>query len=129
MLPEVVSIEMNVIVPGASTEELDRITRTIRSELAEQPVENVALMRGGNVTGAKSVDAVTIGALALAVLPTVLPKVLEFLEHWTLRSQSLSMKLKLKHGTRSIELELPLTADASDRLEAMLNVAKKALTE
>ena len=118
-----------MVLPGAPAEELDRVTRNIRRELAEERVERVELVPGEPVAGAKSAEAVTLGALALVVLPSVLPKVVELLQEWTTRKQSLVVKLKLQHEKRSIELEVPLGQDAPERLRAFVEAAKQGLAD
>ncbi len=55
--------------------------------------------------GAKAGEAVTVGALALSVLPAVLPKLLEFLQAWVLRTKSRSVKVKADLGGRIVEVE------------------------
>ncbi|HWO12162.1 MAG TPA: hypothetical protein VNN80_21855 [Polyangiaceae bacterium] len=124
-----VSVEARLVLPGAPAEELDRVTRNIRRELAEERVERVELVPGEPVAGAKSAEAVTLGALALVVLPSVLPKVVELLQEWTTRKQSLVVKLKLQHEKRSIELEVPLGQDAPERLRAFVEAAKQGLAD
>ena len=55
--------------------------------------------------GTKSVDPITIGAIAITVLPTVLPKILEFLQSWSLLGRGRTIKFKGKIADQSIEFE------------------------
>ena len=65
----------------ADAEELDRLTRQLRGELQDLGVESAELVKGGPAPGgSKSVEAVTAGAIAVAVLPTFLPKLVEFIQ-------------------------------------------------
>jgi hypothetical protein len=46
-----------------------------------------------------------LGAVAVAVLPSVLPKVVEFCQAWALRGQGRTVKFKGKVGGQEIEFE------------------------
>jgi hypothetical protein len=46
-----------------------------------------------------------VGAIAIAVLPTVLPKVLEFLQSWSLQGKGRAIKFKGKIASQQIEFE------------------------
>jgi hypothetical protein len=91
----------------ADAEELDRLTRQLRNELRDvSGVEGAELVRGEPAPqGAKAVDPVTLGALALVILPTVLPKLVEFLQAWVLRGQGRAIKFKGDINGRQIEFE------------------------
>ena len=58
----------------ADTEELDQLTRQLLGELHELEIESANLVSDDELPeGAKSAEAVTLGVLAVAVLPTVIP--------------------------------------------------------
>ena len=102
--------------PDATPEEVDELTRQLLSELRQMDVDSAELLSAGSAPeGAKVVDPVTLGALALAVLPTVLPKVVDFVQAWSQRGQSRSVKFKGKIGGQSIEFEGP-----ADELKALI---------
>jgi hypothetical protein len=48
---------------------------------------------------------VTVGAIAIAVLPTMLPKVLEFLQSWSLQGKGRTIKFKGKIASQQIDFE------------------------
>ena len=102
--------------PEATPEEVDDLTRQLLADLREMDVESAELVSAGPAPeGAKVVDPVTLGALALAVLPAVLPKVVDFVQSWSQRGQSRSVKFKGKVGGQSIEFEGP-----ADELKALI---------
>ncbi|MBP7694112.1 MAG: hypothetical protein KA764_19470, partial [Anaerolineales bacterium] len=71
----------------ADPEELDQAARQLRRELAEAGAETVELVSGGPAAqGAKSVETVLAGMLALTVLPPALPHLILALQQWTARS-------------------------------------------
>jgi hypothetical protein len=114
---------------GSDTEELDRLARQLLHELRELEVESADLVTTGRAPeGAKSAEAVTMGMLAVTVLPTVLPKMLEFLQAWMLRGQGRTLKFKGKVGGEDIEIE-GATPDELKALLAALSASRTAKSE
>ena len=92
----------------ALAEEVDTLTRRLRTEIEEIGVEAVTLRTTDQVpSGTKSMEAVTIGALAVTILPQVLPRLIEFLQAWSLRSKDRTVKIKASVGDRSVDIEYP----------------------
>lgn len=87
-------------------EEIDRLSRDLQRELQEQDVEEVDLLAEGKApSGAKSAEAITLGALAVAVLPAMVPRLIEFLQAWTMRGENRKVKIKTQVGDRAVEVE------------------------
>jgi len=109
----------------ALPDDLDALTRTLRDELQELDLQSVDLMRAGGAApaGTKSAEAITLGALAITLLPSVLPKLIECLQAWSLRGQNRTVKIKANVGDRSLELEY-----AAGTSEAALKSLVDALT-
>ncbi len=102
--------------PGATPDEVDSLTRQLLRELQDMPIESAELAAGGAVpAGAKSAEAITSGAIALAVLPNLLPRLIEFVQAWALRGQSRTVKFKGKIGGQAVEFE-----GSGDDLKALL---------
>jgi hypothetical protein len=92
----------------ALAEDVDALTRRLRAEIQEFGVETVTLQTTDTVpSGTKSVEAVTLGALAVTILPQVLPRLIEFLQAWSLRSKDHTVKIKASIGDRSVDIEYP----------------------
>jgi hypothetical protein len=92
-------------------EDLDALTRQLRSEIQELGVESVSLSTAHDApAGTKSVEAVTIGALAISVLPAALPRLIDFLQAWSLRGKDRTVKIKASVGDRSVDVEYPAGA-------------------
>jgi hypothetical protein len=70
--------------------------------------------------GAKSVDPITTGAIAIAVLPTFLPKIVEAVQAWALRGSNRTVKFKGKIKGQVIEFE-----GSSEDLEKILEILSK----
>ena len=87
-------------------DQLDQTTRQLKLELQDLDVESIDLVHTQkSPEGTKSAEAFTLGALAVAVLPTAIPKLIEYLQAWTMRSEGRSVKIKSQVGDKTIELE------------------------
>jgi hypothetical protein len=105
----------------ADEERVDRATRQLRTELMELDIETVDFLKSGeSPDGTKSVEAVTIGSLAVVLLPIVIPKLLEFLQAWTLRGENRKVIMKTQAGDRLIELEYMPSALTPDELQRLI---------
>lgn len=101
-----VELTVQVGLDDGDAEELDHLTRLLLGELREQEVESADLVVSGTAAaGTKAADPVTIGAIALAVLPTVVPKIIEFLQQWSSRRSGRTVKFKGRLGGEEIEFE------------------------
>jgi len=99
-------LRLEVSVNDSTTDELDWTTRQLLAELRDTNVESAEL--AGDETaprGTKAVDPVTLGAIAIVVLPTVLPKVIELVQAWMLRGQGRVVKFKGKIAGQNITFE------------------------
>ncbi len=82
------------------------MSRQLLMELRDTEVESVSLVNSENLPlGAKSTEIVTIGALSVAVLPTLLPKIIDAIQAWALRGQGKTVKFKGKINGQAIEFE------------------------
>lgn len=88
-------------------EDIDALTRRLRDEIEDFGVESVALQKTAAPSGTKTMEAVTIGALAVTILPQVLPRLIEFLQAWSLRTKDRTVKIKASVGDRSVDIEYP----------------------
>src|SRR5689334_23104866 len=104
---EIFEFEVSIHSQVGSSEDLDDLTRSLYVELQDLDLENVELKKSGELPkGAKSAaDPITIGAIAIAVLPTLLPKVVEFIQDWSQRGDKKSVKFKGKIAGEVIEFE------------------------
>jgi hypothetical protein len=117
-------LNLEISAGDASVEDIDRMTRQLLSELRDMDVESAALTKDRPApAGTKSVDPVTAGAIAIAVLPTVLPKIVEAIQAWVLRGSNRTVKFKGKVAGQAIEFEG--SAEELQKLIASLS-AKKA---
>ena len=103
---ESVKLRLEIGSDEADADQLDHLTRQFLSELRELEIESAQLVKDGSPpVGTKAIDASTLGAIALVVLPTVLPKLIDFAQSWVLRKQGRSIKFKGSIGGPDIEFE------------------------
>lgn len=106
-------------------EDIDRMTRSLRSELEELPyAEHVRLgTREGQVpAGAKAgAEVIALGALAMAILPNAAEPFLSFLGEWISRPGNRPLKLKWQHGERSAEVEFDPRTISEDKVKRLLS--------
>ena len=114
----------------SDADELDRLTRQLRDEIQELEVESVELVKGSaTLPGAKSAEAVTLGALAIAVLPAVVPKLVEFLQAWSTRGEGHTVKIKTQVGDRALEVEYSPKTMSPAELKNLVGTLTGALAE
>ncbi|HEX9018352.1 MAG TPA: hypothetical protein VF806_04165 [Anaerolineaceae bacterium] len=113
---------------NADREALDRLTRELRSELLDLDVESVELARGGPAPdGSKAAEVVTLGALAVSIFPTLIPKLVDFLQSWSLRGESRTVKIKAQAQDRSIEVEYSPASMTPEELKRLVETITQAL--
>jgi len=110
-------------------EELDRLMLQLRDELRElDAVESVKPVEAGPPPeGAKSAEAMTLGALAVTILPSVVPKLIDFLQSWSMRGEDRTVKIETRIGDRSVNVEVPRTM-SPDELKGLVDMLTGALT-
>ena len=92
--------------PDTLPDELDAMARQLLDELRDTDVAAAELASAGaSPAGTKSAEAITLGAVAVAVLPTFLPKLVEFVQAWSLRGQGRTVKFKGKVAGQDMEFE------------------------
>jgi hypothetical protein len=85
-------------------EERDRLTRLLKRELDElgAPVD---LAKTEAPPHTRSGEAVVIGQLITQFGPILLPPFVEVIKAWLARQQTVPLKMKLKRGRKSIDIE------------------------
>jgi hypothetical protein len=108
--------------------QLDLLTRSLRGELFELGVESADLLPAEDLPeGAKTADPVTIGVLAVAVLPGFLTKLVEYLQAWCMRGENRKVRIKTQVGERSVEVEYSPSALSEDELLKLVHTLTGSL--
>ena len=109
-------VQLLVSIGGATSgdfERADEEARRLRTELAEFDVESVEIPAVGAVpAGAKSAEAVALGSLLVTLLPSVVPKMIEFLQSWALRGNGRTIKIRVTSGDRTVDVEVGTGSEA-----------------
>lgn len=96
-----VELNLEIIASDATDEELDRTTRQLLSELMELDIESAELGKGNPAPEGAKGDPITIGNIAIEVLPAAIPSLIAFVQAWVMRGQGRTVKFK----GRGIEFE------------------------
>jgi hypothetical protein len=102
-----IQLNLTVTEADADPERLDELTTRLLRDLRDLGAESVERAPGDATPEGAKGDPVTIGALILAVMPVVLPKLVEFMQTWALRGENRTVKIK------TTGLELEFTPDKS----------------
>ena len=112
----------------ADDEELNRLTLQLRKELRDlDGVEPVKPVEAGTVEAGAKGDPITLGALVVAVLPALVPKLVEFLQAWSTRGENRTVKIETKVGDKSVSVEVPRTMPREE-LKGLVEMLTGALT-
>lgn len=124
MADNILHLDLTISDPASSEEELDRMTRRLLGDLKEFDLESVKLKSiGSPPRGTKGVEAVTAGTIAVSVLPAIFPKLVEFLQSWSLQGKGRTVKFKGKIAGQNIDFEGSFAE--MEKLIAMLEKQEK----
>lgn len=91
---ELTKLKIEVSAEDVTEEEVDRMTRQLLSELRDLDVESAELTKGGPAPAGTKGDPISIGSIALELLPSVLPSVFGLIQAWASRGQGRTVKFK-----------------------------------
>ena len=104
----------------ATVEDIDEMTRQLLSELRETDIESAELTKGGIAPKGSKGDLMTIGSIAVAVLPAFVPNVVSFVQDWVERGQGRTVKFK------GMGIEFEGSPEEFQKLLASLDVERSA---
>ena len=113
---------------GGDSTELDELTRQLRAEVEELNVDSVEQVSVGPAPeGTKAVDFAAIGQMAVTLAPAIVPPLFELLKSWTERKPSTPVKIKVRVGRKTAQIEYdPVHTSAKD-LEDIIKVLNKSV--
>ncbi|MBT3153737.1 hypothetical protein HTV45_23190 [Streptomyces sp. CHD11] len=113
---------MQLVLAGgqdSDQEELDELALQLRERLLELDVDGVELSRSGDIpAGAKPVDAITVGALAVTAAPFVLRSVLDLVRTWIETRPVRTVSITL--GDDTLDVEAVSSAEQQRLIDAFL---------
>jgi hypothetical protein len=123
--------QLTVQIDGSflSEQRLNDITLKLKADLAHLKPLAIDLKRDQHAPdGSMSVEAITAGAILIAVLPTMVPAVIEYLREWCLRNANHTITIKRRTGEQEIEVSFPEDL-SSERLQRLMNVVSDTISK
>ena len=119
---------IEVSLEGGDAAELDELARQLRAEVEELNVDSVEQVSAGTApAGTKAVDFAAIGQMAVTLAPTLVPPLFELLKSWVERKPSTPVKVKVKVGKRTAQIEYDPTKTSAQDLEAVIKALHKSV--
>ena len=119
---------VEVVLDGGDTNELDALTRQLWMEMEELNIDSIERVSNGPAPqGTKAVDLAAIGQMAVTLAPAIIPPLFELLKSWVERKPSTPVKIKVKVGRRTAQIEYDPTRTSAKDLEAILKALNKSV--
>jgi hypothetical protein len=119
---------IELALEGGDLAELDELTRQLRSEVGDLNVDSVEQISAGVAPpGTKAVDLAAIGQMAVTLAPAVIPPLFDLLKSWVERKPSTPVKIKVKVGKRTAQIEYDPTKTSPKELEALIKALGKSV--
>ena len=113
---------------GGDNAELDELTRQLRAEVAELNVDSIQqVSQGAAPAGTKAIDMAAIGQMAVSLAPAVVPPLFELLKSWVQRKPSTPVKVKVKVGRKTAEIEYDPTRTSAKDLELLIKSLNRSM--
>jgi len=119
---------IEVILDKGHEAELDELTRQLKAEVEDLSVDSVEDVINGNAPdGTKALDITVIGQMAVTLAPTIIPPLFELLKSWVERKPSTPVKIKVRIGKRTAQIEYDPTKTNAKDLEVLVKTLGKSL--
>ena len=119
---------IEVLLEEGHEAELDELTRQLKAEVQDLSVDSVEDVINGNAPdGTKALDITVIGQMAVTLAPTIIPPLFELLKSWVERKPSTPVKIKVKIGKRTAQIEYDPTKTTAKDLEVLVKTLGKSL--
>ena len=124
--PTELFIELSI--DGGDNSELDDLTRQLRTEVEDLNVDSVEqVLEGTAPHGTKAADFSAIGQMAVTLAPTLIPPLFDLLKSWVDRKPSTPVKIKVRVGKRTAQIEYDPTKTSAKELEALVKTLGKSI--
>ena len=115
-------------VDGGDPAELDELTRQLAGELNDLNVDDVIQVSEGDApSGSKALDMTQIGQLAVTLAPSVVGPLFDLLKSWVQRKPSTPVKVRVRVGKRTAQIEYDPTQTSAKDLEALIKTLNKTI--
>ncbi len=121
-------LTIELSVEGGDAGELDDLTRELKMEIEALGVEAVKSVSAGSApAGTKSADWAMIGQLAVTLAPSVIPPLIDLLKSWVERKPSTPVKIRLKAGKKTAQIEYDPTKTNAKDLELLVKSLTRSM--
>lgn len=108
--------------------ELDELTRQLRTEVDELDIYAIKQVSEGDApTGTKAVDMAAIGQMAVSLAPSVIPALFDLLKSWVQRKPSTPVKVTVKIGRKTAQIEYDPTKTSAKDLELLVKTLQRSM--
>ena len=126
--PAELFIELSLEGGDADRAELDELTRQLRAEVEELNVDSVDEVSAGSAPeGTKAADFSAIGQMAVTLAPTIIPPLFDLLKSWVQRKPSTPVKVTVKVGRKTAQIEYDPTQTSAKDLDALIKALNKSV--
>lgn len=128
MSENIAQLFIEVLLDDGDASELDALTRQLRTEVEELDVDSIERVSAGSApSGTKAVDMEMIGQMAIQLAPAVIPPLFELLKSWVERKPSTPVKIRVKVGKRTAQIEYDPTRTSAKDLETLMKTLNKTV--
>lgn len=128
MAEQTTELFIELALEGGDVAELDELTRQLRSEVGELNVDSIEQVATGIAPpGTKAVDLAAIGQMAVTLAPAVIPPLFDLLKSWVERKPSTPVKIRVKVGKRTAQIEYDPTKTSPKELEALIKSLSRSM--
>jgi hypothetical protein len=122
------TVLIELSLEGADAGELDGLTRQLRTEIQDLPIDSIEHVSEGSAPeGAKAVEAVAIGLMAVKLAPAVLPPLVALLTSWINRKPTTPVEMTVKSGRKTVVIKYDPTKTSQKDLDALTKSLFRAL--
>jgi hypothetical protein len=114
-----IELKVHVSAEDATEEDIDMMTRQLLAELRELDVESARLEKGSPAPPGSKGDPITIGSIAIEVLPVALPGLVKFIQAWMARGRGRVVKFK------GMGIEFEGSAEELEKILALLESGRR----
>ena len=119
---------VGLAVEGGDPAELDELTRQLRAEVNELDVDSVEQVSAGQAPeGTKAFDMAALGQLAVTLAPSLVPPLFELLKSWVERKPSTPVKITVKAGRRSTQIEYDPAHTSAKDVEELVKALQRSM--
>jgi hypothetical protein len=121
-------IELSLEGGDGDRTELDELTRQLRAEVEELNIDSIDEVSAGVAPeGTKAADLTAIGQMAVTLAPAIVPPLFDLLKSWVERKPSTPVRIKVKVGKRTAQIEYDPTRTSAKDLEVIIKTLNKSV--